>query len=103
MILHSNSEEGEAAALDPEELLSPSLLRALDGVYGFSSSRNSEVRFRWCSLCLNCECEWILPLTVDFITSQGRMKFVRPLYRAMRDSRVAADLAGQTFNANKEM
>ena len=43
-------------------------------------------------------------LAVDFVTCQGRMKFVRPLYRALRDSPCAGakDTAVRTFVANAD-
>ena len=40
----------------------------------------------------------IFPQVVDFITSQGRMKFVRPLYRALfMAGDEGASLAKATF------
>ena len=44
----------------------------------------------------------ILPVVVRFITSQGRMKFVRPLYRALFHSDMGKDTAVSTFLENKD-
>jgi hypothetical protein len=44
--------------------------------------------------------EGIIPKTVKFITTQGRMKFVRPLYRALYESPMGKDVALQTFAEN---
>ena len=44
------------------------------------------------SILLNPGAKFILPNTVDFITTQGRMKFVRPLYREMFKSKMAKEL-----------
>lgn len=41
--------------------------------------------------------KFILENTVDFVTSQGRMKYVRPLYREMFKSPMARILAVETF------
>ena len=47
---------------------------------------NAEIRSRWCKLLLSAGAPRGVALAVDFVTCQGRMKFVRPLYRALRDS-----------------
>ena len=54
---------------------------AMDNVYNFTTVRNSEIRFRWQKVCLLAEYEPIFPYVVKFVTEQGRMKYVRPLYR----------------------
>ena len=43
-------------------------------------------------------------LALDFVTCQGRMKFVRPLYRALRDSPCAnaKETAVRTFIENAD-
>ncbi len=61
--------------------LSLDTIKALDSTYDLSKNRNSEIRCRWQDLCLACGYETIFPQVVDFVTSQGRMKYVRPLYR----------------------
>lgn len=98
LIIHANSHE----SLDAEEVFPTAFISALEDTYQFTSSRNAEIRLRWCNLCIHSECEWILPHVVDFITTQGRMKFVRPLYRSLRDSEMGAKLAAETFKANKD-
>ena len=60
--------------------LSTATLDALDGRYGFTATANSEIRSRWVKLLLAAGSERGGPLCVDFVTSQGRMKFVRPLH-----------------------
>ncbi len=44
----------------------------------------------------------MLMVIVYFITSQGRMKFVRPLYRALHESEMGRDLAVDAFLKNKD-
>jgi len=56
-------------------------IEAIDKVYGFTKTKNSEVRFLWQILCLNSNYEEIFPEVVKFVEEQGRMKFVVPLYR----------------------
>lgn len=80
-----------------------SVLERMDVVYGLSERRNAEIKFRWQNMCLKSNAKWIVPYVVDFITSQGRMKFVRPLYRALRMSEVGGTLAQQLFDQKKDM
>lgn len=78
-------------------------LLQLDEAYHFSASRNAEIMFRWQSLCLRSNMAYIVPFVKDFITSQGRMKFVRPLYRALATSTVGKGLAMQVFQEHKHI
>jgi len=72
------------------------VLKGLDATYSLSESRNAEIRFRWQKLCLASDVAWVVPQVFDFVRSQGRMKFVRPLYRALANSS-AADEARKVF------
>jgi leukotriene-A4 hydrolase len=36
---------------------------------------------QWQELCVKADFEEIYPQVLEFVTEQGRMKFVRPLYR----------------------
>ena len=83
--------------------ISEETLKKIDSAYNFTSSGNSEIRFRWQSICLKSEALWIIPKVVDFIGSQGRMKFVRPLYRALRDLKQGDGLAKETFGKLKSL
>lgn len=97
----------------------------MDSQYGFSETRNAEIRFRWQILCLQAGASWfvtlkikieaqaltlfftlyrVFPQVVDFVTSQGRMKYVRPLYRALRDCEAEGRaLAVRTFGKHQQM
>ncbi len=79
------------------------VLKAIDEAYEVSVRKNAEIKLRWHMLCLRSDAEWIVPHVIDFITSQGRMKFVRPLYRALRISRVGGKLAQGVFDKHKDM
>ena len=46
---------------------------------------------------VSAEDEAVLPLTVQFLKEQGRMKFLRPLYRALYKSKMGKEAALQTF------
>ena len=84
-----------------EQPFPSTLLDVLDSAYSFSASRNAEITLRWLSLCLRSHYEKVLPQVVDFITRQGRMKFVRPLYRLLYA--VSADTAINTFESHKQL
>jgi len=78
-------------------------LSAMKETYGFHMSKNAEVLFRFCLLAVQSEDAEIYPIVVRFITSQGRMKYVRPLYRAMFQSNdIAKNIAIDTFMKNHD-
>ncbi len=79
------------------------VLKEIDEVYELSARKNAEIKLRWHTLCLRSNAKWIVPHVTDFIISQGRMKFVRPLYRALRMSKVGGKLAQEVFDKNKDM
>lgn len=78
-------------------------LELMDRTYAFGESKNAEIMLRWQTLCLESEASWIVPSVVEFITTQGRMKFVRPLYRLLRDTAIGKQVAIDTFEKNKDM
>jgi aminopeptidase N len=63
----------------PDTLL-PAQLAALDRGFGFTRSGNSEVLFEWLRLAIANRYEPALPALEHFLTSQGRRKFLAPLY-----------------------
>jgi leukotriene-A4 hydrolase len=77
-------------------------LNAMNRVHTFTDSRNSEILFRFCYMCVESEDLGILSAVIYFITAQGRMKFVRPLYRAMYKSEMAKEIAQQVFLDHKD-
>ena len=64
------------------DTLAPTLV-ALDSLYHFTQSRNAEIRFAWLSLVVWTHLSALYPAVLAFVTEQGRMKYVRPLYRAL--------------------
>lgn len=72
-------------------------LTAMNEQYKFMESKNSEILFRYCQLAILAEDERILPVLVRFITTQGRMKYVRPLYQQLYASTIGKQLAIDTF------
>ena len=76
----SQTEEflAELLIIDPLNMKAIDVMRRL---YSFDSVRNSEIKFRWLRLCLRAHVKESIDPAIEFATSQGRMKFVRPLFR----------------------
>jgi aminopeptidase N len=62
------------------ESLSPAQLGDLDRTFGFTKSGNSEVLFAWLRHGIRHRYQPAMPALEAFLTSQGRRKFLRPLY-----------------------
>lgn len=77
----------------------PLNVQKLDETYEFSKYTNSEIRFGWQMLAIKHKYEPVKPQVVAFITMQGRMKYVRPLYREL--FKFDAELARSTFQQYK--
>ena len=83
--------------------LNLSTLDSMKMLYRLAESQNSEILFRFCKLAVASEDESILPVVLRFITSQGRMKYVRPLYRLLYRSKMGKDIAIDTFLQHKDI
>ncbi|ORY97412.1 hypothetical protein BCR43DRAFT_530580 [Syncephalastrum racemosum] len=79
-----------------------SLLAKMDELYHFTPIRNADIRFRWQQLCVMASYEPIYPHVVKFVTEQGRMKFVRPLYRLLHRATNGKELAEKTYLEHKK-
>lgn len=82
---------------DGNTTLSIDTLKKMDEYYNLTKSRNAEIRFSWYSICIKSEYEEVFPYIVQFLKEQGRMKYVRPLYRALYKSVKGKQLALDTF------
>ena len=60
--------------------LTAAQLENLDSTFGFTRSGNSEVLFAWLRVAIRNHYEAAMPALERFLTTQGRRKFVRPLY-----------------------
>ena len=69
----------------------------LDRAYALSTRGNSEVLFQWLRLAVASRYEPAFPALETFLTSQGRMKFVVPLYRALGESEWGRPMAERIF------
>ncbi|XP_026762951.2 leukotriene A-4 hydrolase isoform X3 [Galleria mellonella] len=68
-------------ALIDQSPLSIERLRSLGEEYKIDSSKNTEIVYRWLRLCIRSRDLTKLNDAFDFVNRQGRMKYVRPIYR----------------------
>ena len=61
-------------------------LRQLDEAFAFSKTGNSEVLFAWLRIAIRHHYTPALPALEHFLTSQGRRKFLQPLYQDLMAS-----------------
>eukprot|EP01059_Diplonema_ambulator_P019501 TRINITY_DN3287_c0_g1_i3.p2 TRINITY_DN3287_c0_g1~~TRINITY_DN3287_c0_g1_i3.p2 ORF type:complete len:287 (+),score=120.67 TRINITY_DN3287_c0_g1_i3:1551-2411(+) len=76
------------------------VLTAMDKMYKFNSSTNSEVLFLWLTLCTRNKWTGHEDKLKSFLSKIGRMKFTRPLYRELKQ--VDKDTAVAIFKENRE-
>lgn len=86
-----------------EKALKVSTLEAMNELYDLAATQNSEILFRYCQLAIASEDKSIVPIAVRFITSQGRMKYIRPLYKSLYRSNMGKHIAIGTFLTNKDV
>jgi leukotriene-A4 hydrolase len=61
-------------------------LASLDAAFGFSERRNAEVLFEWLRIAIRQHYQPAMPALERFLLSQGRRKFVRPLFEDLMKS-----------------
>jgi len=88
--------------LTSDTALKVSTVNSLHKEYGFAESQNSEILFRYCQLALAAQDESMLHVVLKFVTSQGRMKFTRPLYRTLFASPKWRGVAKAAFLEHKD-
>mmetsp|Transcript_34130 Transcript_34130/g.77883 ORF Transcript_34130/g.77883 Transcript_34130/m.77883 type:complete len:681 (+) Transcript_34130:47-2089(+) len=67
-------------------------------VYGFLNA-NYEIKLRFIKLALGAKWAGVVPAAIEFATSQGRLKFTRPMYRAL--TAYDHQLAAETFKRHR--
>ena len=58
-------------------------LAALDAQFKFSQSGNSEITHDWLLLAIGAKYQPAMPRLKEFLTEQGRRKFLTPLYKKL--------------------
>jgi leukotriene-A4 hydrolase len=87
------------------QCLDAAVLDLMMDLYQFAATKNAEIRFRFYTLALRSKYVPILPYVKVFLFEQGRMKFVRPLFRDLVKSSIPGGpvLAKHLFDQNKNM
>jgi leukotriene-A4 hydrolase len=67
------------------ENLSTQRMAELDTAFRLSQSRNAEILFAWLFLSIKADYQVAEPRLETFLTTIGRGKFIRPLYKALAD------------------
>jgi leukotriene-A4 hydrolase len=68
------------------DTLSPAQLQSLDRTFNLTNSGNAEVLFEWLRIAIRNRYEPALPALEKFLMSQGRRKFVAPLFEDLMQS-----------------
>ncbi|EFN66270.1 Leukotriene A-4 hydrolase [Camponotus floridanus] len=63
------------------DVLSLDKIQLITATYQLDLVKNSEIRFVWLRLCIKSRWEPKVSDALEFATEQGRMKFVRPIFR----------------------
>jgi len=90
------------SGLENRSPLKLSTIKSMKELYKFHETKNCEILFRFCMIGVSSSDEDLYPVVVRFITTQGRMKYVRPLYRALFATESGKQIAVQTFLDNKD-
>lgn len=69
---------------------------------GFASMVPLQVRMAWLKVCIAAEDDAALEDALEFARAQGRMKFARPLYKALHSSSMGRDKALSQFKQVQE-
>ena len=83
----------------PADEMSTAQLDELDAAFGLSEAGNSEIRFAWLRLAIANEYEPAVESLEAFLTSQGRRKFVLPLFRDLHESEWGRPIADRIYRA----
>jgi len=77
--------------------LTAAQLADLDTAFGFSKSGNSEVLFAWLRIAIAHRYQPAMPALEHFLTSQGRRKFLKPLYEDLMATAWGKDEAKRIY------
>lgn len=90
--------------LDAKDSCNLDILAKVDADFQATADPNPEVKQRWLPLCLSLKYQTdgaAYEASHDFVSSQGRLKYLTPLYQAL-DTNGQHDLAVEWFDENKD-
>lgn len=56
-------------------------VKAIGDIYKLKDNKNTEIIYRWLRICVRSKDDSMVDETFNFVNRQGRMKYVRPIYR----------------------
>jgi leukotriene-A4 hydrolase len=77
--------------------LSARRMAELDAAFGFTKTGNSEVLFAWLMRAIESDYRAAYPALERFLTSQGRRKFVRPLFARLAETEAGRERAQRIY------
>ncbi|TYZ68125.1 hypothetical protein PybrP1_011985 [[Pythium] brassicae (nom. inval.)] len=100
----NTDDKNDATATVTARLFTPAHVDAIDAFahHHLTTTHNAELRFRWYTLLLRAGDLRLRARTEAFLGEQGRMKYVRPLFRDLRRAAGAAE-AARVFDACKRL
>jgi len=81
--------------------LSHETLEVMETMYQLTKCPNTEIEFKWLRLGIKARWEKAVSPALDLVTRQGRMKFVRPIYRDLYNWPEQRQRAIDTFVKNR--
>ncbi len=75
----------------------------LDSTFDLTSSGNSEILCKWLVMAIDNGYDPVYDKTRDFLGSIGRMKYLKPLYKALSANPKSEELAVRIFDEHKGM
>jgi leukotriene-A4 hydrolase len=79
------------------DTMSDAQLASLDESFGFTESGNSEILFAWLRIAIRNRYEPAMPALERFLTSQGRRKFIAPLFQDLAGTEWGGRLAREIY------
>ena len=77
--------------------LTPAQMAGLDRAFGFTATGNSEVLFQWLRTAIRTRYEPALPALERFLATQGRRKFILPLFTDLMAHEWSRDFARRVY------
>lgn len=78
------------------------VLAGLDERYNLSTSKNVEIAMKWFMLCLHNNYQPAFQGAAAFAAQQGRMKYCRPVFKALYGCPEGRQLALDTYAGNRQ-
>lgn len=88
-------------SLIDQDPLSLEKLQEIGATYKVTNAKNTEILYRWLRLCIRSKDEAKLNDVFAFVNQQGRMKYVRPIYRDLYAWEAVRDRAIENFLKNE--